>query len=109
VRFLITRFAELSQVGLSAALAIVLVLGDEREKIDLVQGTRRKGQMSFLVIFKGERFSGSYGASTVAQAVDKAETFRGRGTVTIVDPDQREWTPGRFDELLQHWPRLRSA
>lgn len=65
--------------------------------------------MNFLVIFKGERFSGSYGASTAAPAVDKAETFRGRGTVTIVDPEQREWTPEHFDELLQRWPRLRSA
>lgn len=57
--------------------------------------------MNFIITVKSERLSANYSASTILDAIRKAESYAGLGKVTIIDPDFKEWSSEHFDLALR--------
>jgi hypothetical protein len=59
----------------------------------------------FVVTVRGERLSASYTIKTATEAIAKARSLAGSGSVVILDPRHMEFIPERFSELLEYWTK----
>jgi hypothetical protein len=84
--------------------------------IDLIEFTREmlsirpsgKPESNFIVTVHRNRRTSSVSATTAAEAISEADRNHGRGSVTIIDPHNVEYSPTQFEDMLIRWDwRLR--
>ena len=57
----------------------------------------------FVVSVRSERGSATYSRDTLEEALSVAKSLADQGKVTIIDPVNREYSSGQFQELKDRW------